>query len=46
MNDSAALRFLKNIWPKIYRIINIVVYRIFMIIRNGVISAIDQIKNL
>lgn len=44
MNDSSTLIFLKNIWPKIYRIINNIFFFLLRVLKGTVKIAKDQIK--
>lgn len=44
MRQSPVMIMLKRAWPSIYRFINSATFLIITTIRNGIKSAIDQIK--
>ena len=44
MRQSPILNMIKSAWPSIYRVINSITYLIITTIRNGIKSAVDQIK--
>lgn len=45
MEDKGLKRFLINIWPRIYRIINGTLYFIMTVIKSIVSMAIKQLRN-
>jgi hypothetical protein len=46
MNKPWIIRALYQVWPKIYRFINRVLFFIMMVIRGGVKEGIRQIKRI
>ena len=46
MEENIIIKELKNIWPRIYRFINIIFFSILSLIKKTVYMAIQQIKEV